>query len=216
MQNYNMKNLLKTLIFSSLFILLPFISHAQTELDEMTKEELLFSLALGKQAPLIKKFQEKEATRLLNNNYNPKKNGCNIETMRSGEVIIITIPTDLLFLPNERTLIDNCDNFLSPIQRYLKTPDFYRVLLVMHTDDTGSETYTDELSLDRVDAVFDWFETHNTNTTYLFPTASGASEPLFGTKNNTVKNRAKNRRLEIYLIPGEEMLRQAKLGRIAL
>lgn len=216
MQNYNMKNLLKTLIFSSLFILLPFISHAQTELDEMTKEELLFSLALGKQAPLIKKFQEKEATRLLNNNYNPKKNGCNIETMRSGEVIIITIPTDLLFLPNERTLIDNCDNLLSPIQRYLKTPDFYRVLLVMHTDDTGSETYTDELSLDRVDAVFDWFETHNTNTTYLFPTASGASEPLFGTKNNTVKNRAKNRRLEIYLIPGEEMLRQAKLGRIAL
>lgn len=216
MQNYNMKNLLKTLIFSSLFILLPFISHAQTELDEMTKEELLFSLALGKQAPLIKKFQEKEATRLLNNNYNPKKNGCNIETMRSGEVIIITIPTDLLFLPNERTLIDDCDNFLSPIQRYLKTPDFYRVLLVMHTDDTGSETYTDELSLDRVDAVFDWFETHSTNTTYLFPTASGASEPLFGTKNNTVKNRAKNRRLEIYLIPGEEMLRQAKLGRIAL
>lgn len=211
-----MKNLLKTLIFSSLFILLPFISHAQTELDEMTKEELLFSLALGKQAPLIKKFQEKEATRLLNNNYNPKKNGCNIETMRSGEVIIITIPTDLLFLPNERTLIDDCDNFLSPIQRYLKTPDFYRVLLVMHTDDTGSETYTDELSLDRVDAVFDWFETHNTNTTYLFPTASGASEPLFGTKNNTIKNRAKNRRLEIYLIPGEEMLRQAKLGRIAL
>ena len=211
-----MKNLLKTLIFSSLFILLPFISHAQTELDEMTKEELLFSLALGKQAPLIKKFQEKEATRLLNNNYNPKKNGCNIETMRSGEVIIITIPTDLLFLPNERTLIDDCDNFLSPIQRYLKTPDFYRVLLVMHTDDTGSETYTDELSLDRVDAVFDWFETHNTNTTYLFPTASGASEPLFGTKNNTVKNRTKNRRLEIYLIPGEEMLRQAKLGRIAL
>lgn len=216
MQNYNMKNLLKTLIFSSLFILLPFISQAQTELDEMTKEELLFSLALGKQAPLIKKFQEKEATRLLNNNYNPKKNGCNIETMRSGEVIIITIPTDLLFLPNERTLIDDCDNLLSPIQRYLKTPDFYRVLLVMHTDDTGSETYTDELSLDRVDAVFDWFETHNTNTTYLFPTASGASEPLFGTKNNTVKNRAKNRRLEIYLIPGEEMLRQAKLGRIAL
>lgn len=216
MQNYNMKNLLKTLIFSSLFILLPFISHAQTELDEMTKEELLFSLALGKQAPLIKKFQEKEATRLLNNNYNPKKNGCNIETMRSGEVIIITIPTDLLFLPNERNLINDCDYLLSPIQRYLKTSDFYRVLLVMHTDDTGSETYTDELSLDRVDAVFDWFETHNTNTTYLFPTASGASEPLFGTKNNTVKNRAKNRRLEIYLIPGEEMLRQAKLGRIAL
>lgn len=216
MQNYNMKNLLKTLIFSSLFILLPFISHAQTELDEMTKEELLFSLALGKQAPLIKKFQEKEATRLLNNNYNPKKNGCNIETMRSGEVIIITIPTDLLFLPNERNLINDCDYLLSPIQRYLKTSDFYRVLLVMHTDDTGSETYTDELSLDRVDAVFDWFETHNTNTTYLFPTASGASEPLSGTKNNTVKNRAKNRRLEIYLIPGEEMLRQAKHGRIAL
>lgn len=214
MQSYNMKSLLAILI-CSLIALNSFVSSAQTDLDEMTKDELLVSLDLGKYADLIKKFQIKEATRLHNDVYNPKTTECKIETMRSGEVIIITIPTELLFQSNGIELISGCDKVLNPLRRYLKTPDFYRVLLVMHTDDTGSEAYTDELSLNRVDAVFEWFELQGTDTTYLFPTASGASEPLWGVKNNSVINRAKNRRLEVYLIPGEEMLRQAKTGRIA-
>lgn len=211
-----MKNLLIILIFSLYIICNPFMSQAQTELDNMTKDELLLSLQLNKYASLIKKFQIKEATRLINDVYKPKESGCNIETMRGGEVIIITIPSDLLFLPNEIELSGDYDKFLSPIKRYLKKPDFYRVLLVMHTDNTGSETYTDNLSLDRVDSIFEWFESQQCDTTYLFPTASGASEPLLGIKNNSAINRANNRRLEIYLIPGEEMLRQAKSGRIAL
>ncbi len=32
--------------------------------------------------------------------------------------------------------------------------------------------------------------------------------------NNSVENRADNRRLEIYLVPGKKMLEQAKKGRI--
>ena len=33
-------------------------------------------------------------------------------------------------------------------------------------------------------------------------------------ENNTMNNRSKNRRLEIYLMPGRRMLEQAKKGRI--
>ena len=56
MQSYNMKSLLAILI-CSLIALNSFVSSAQTDLDEMTKDELLVSLDLGKYADLIKKFQ---------------------------------------------------------------------------------------------------------------------------------------------------------------
>lgn len=215
MRSSNMKKVLILWLISIFATIIPLTVKAERDLDEMTKDELILSLDLGKHAPLVKKFQAKEATRLINEKYNAKVNGCNIETMRNGEVIIITIPSDLLFLPNDTLLMAGSDEYLMPIRRYLKSPDMYRVLLVMHTDDTGSDVYTDNLSLARVDAIFGWFDEHVADTTYLFPTASGASEPLPGISNNSAENRAKNRRLEVYLIPGTKMLGQAKTGRIA-
>lgn len=205
-------------IFSSLFIqdLSVFASNERIdELDEMSNDELLSSVKLGKQTDLIKKFQKKEATRLYNDNYNPKSTGCNVETMRNGEVVIISIPSDLLFIQNSTELISTASKYLDPIKRYLKRPDMYRVLLVMHTDDTGSVEYTDNLSISRVEEIFNWFIDNGCNTTYLFPTASGSSDPLPGKSNNSIENRAKNRRLEIYLIPGETMVETAKKGIIA-
>lgn len=182
-------------------------------LDDMTNAEIIASVDLGKFSPMIQKFQYNEAINLRNGKYH-KNSGCNVETLRNREIIIVTIPTDYLFLPNDITLIDGGEEYLIPLKRYLRVPDMYRVILVMHTDNTGSDTYTDNLALDRVDAVFEWFEKNGSDTKYLFPTASGATEPLL--PNISGENRAKNRRLEIYLIPGRKMLEEAKKGKIAL
>ncbi len=216
-----MKKVLICLIINILYIFCSTASFADSsddrilQLDEMTNDELMSSVDYGKQAPLIKKFQQREANRLYNDHFNPKKNGCNVETTHQGEILIITISSDLLFIPNEITLLNSCDLYLNPIKRYLKSPDMYRVLLVMHTDDTGIEEYTDNLSLSRVEEIFDWFSLNNCDTKFLFPTASGASEPLPNTPNISAENRAKNRRLEIYLIPGEKMVKAAQKGKIA-
>lgn len=187
--------------------------NTEENLDEMTNAEIMASIDLGKYAPMIQKFQYNEAINLRNGKYN-KKSGCNVETLRNREIIIVTIPTDYLFLPNDINLIEGGENYLIPLKRYLKVPDMYRVILVMHTDNTGSDTYTDNLALDRVDAIFEWFENNVADTKYLFPTASGATEPLV--PNTSGENRSKNRRLEVYLIPGKKMLEDAKNGRIAL
>lgn len=190
-----------------------FQSDKEENLDEMTNAEIMASVDLGKYAPMIQKFQYNEALNLRNGKYN-KNSGCNVETLRNREIIIVTIPTDYLFLPNETTLLKSGDKYLDPIKRYLKIPDMYRVILVVHTDNTGSDTYTDNLALDRVDAIFEWFENNVADTKYIFPTASGATEPLV--PNISGENRSKNRRLEIYLVPGNQMLESAKKGRIAL
>lgn len=182
-------------------------------LDDMTFLEMLNSVDVGKSSELIQKFQTKEGkTRLLNGKYSPKGE-CTVEAYRNKEVLLITIPAHLLFAPNDTELKNGADDYLAPIKRYLKDPDMYRVMLVMHTDNTGSAPYRDTLTEDRVNAVFDWFEHSGVDSRYLFSYAMGDDMPLF--PNNSMENRDKNRRLEIYLVPGKKMVEQAKKGRIA-
>ncbi|MDE5874159.1 MAG: OmpA family protein [Muribaculaceae bacterium] len=189
-------------------------SHKRIEaLDELSFVEMLTSVDVGKNSDLIQKFQNKEGkTRLLNGKYNPKGE-CSVEAYRNKEVLLITIPAHLLFAPNETELKSSASDYLSPIRRYLKEPDMYRVLLVMHTDNTGSSEYRDQLTADRVNSIFDWFEESGSDTRYLFSYALGDDMPL--KKNDSMENREKNRRLEIYLIPGSKMVEQASKGRIA-
>lgn len=182
-------------------------------LDDMSFIEMLNSVDVGKHSELIQKFQNKEGkNRLLNGRYNPKGE-CTVEAYRNKEVLLITIPASLLFAPNEQILKSGAGDYLGPIRRYLREPDMYRVMLVMHTDNTGSEAYRDSLTEQRVNAVFDWFEKSGSDTSYLFSYALGDDMPL--KPNDSMDNRAKNRRLEIYLVPGEKMLDQAKKGRIS-
>lgn len=185
----------------------------KADLDEMGFIEMINSVNLGNYSDFIQKFQNKEAkNRLLNGKYNPKSSECTVENFRNKEVLLITIPARLLFAPNEIDLKAKADDYLTPIKRYLKNPDTYRVLLVMHTDNTGSPAYRDGLTEDRVEAVFDWFEEQGCDTSYLFPYAMGDDMPL--RENDSQANRDMNRRLEIYLMPGTKMLEQAKKGKI--
>lgn len=190
-------------------------SHTEriAELDDMDFIEMLNSVETGSSSSLIQKFQAKEGkNRLLNGKYNPSGE-CRVESFRNKEVLLITIPAHLLFDPNETELKTGASEYLQPIKRYLKDPDMFRVMLVMHTDNTGSDSYRDKITVERVNSVFDWFEESGANTNYLFSYALGDEMPL--KPNDSMENRRMNRRLEIYLVPGTKMVEQAKKGRIA-
>lgn len=183
------------------------------ELDELDFVQMLNSVDPGKGSALIQKFQAKEGkNKLLNGKYNPSGE-CKVESFRNKEVLLITIPAHLLFNPNETELKTGASEYLSPIKRYLKDPDMFRVLLVMHTDNTGSEEYRDRLTTERVNSVFDWFEDSGADTRYMFSYSLGDEMPL--RPNDSMDNRRMNRRLEIYLVPGRKMVEQAQKGRIA-
>lgn len=182
-------------------------------LDNMDFVEMLNSVEVGKTSDLIQKFQAKEGkSRLLNGKYNPKGE-CTVEAYRNKEVLLVTIPAHLLFAPNMTELKREAGEYLAPIRRYLKEPDMYRVMLVMHTDNTGSDAYREQLTTDRVNAVFDWFVDSGADTRYLFSYALGDDMPL--KPNDSMDNRDRNRRLEIYLLPGTKMVEQALKGKIA-
>lgn len=182
-------------------------------LDELSFREMINSVELDeKSANLIRKFQEKEGrTRLYNKEYNAK-NSSMVETYRNKEVLLVTIPASKLFAPNEVEVRKDASSLLAPLKRYLREPDMYRVLLVMHTDNTGSEKYREHITEERYTALFDWFVKEGCDTRYLFSYAYGDDMQLV--ENNSLTNREKNRRLEVYLVPGKKMLEQAKKGRI--
>ena len=191
------------------------------ELDEMSFTEMINSVDVGEYSKAIQEVQDKEARNsflkysdLYNfQNKDKKKERGRLETYRNKEVILVTLPASFLFAPNETELKENAGKYLTHFKKYLNNnnPDLYRVLLVMHTDNTGSEQYRDKLTEERVESVFLWFDEEGCDTSYLFPYAMGDERPLV--ENDSQENRAINRRLEIYVMPGAKMLEQAKRAR---
>ena len=155
-----------------------------------------------KQADKIQDFQLDMAVAFKKSNYD-------VEIMRDDEVIVITIPASQLFDANDTVLNQIGEERLKPFLRMIKNPGFYKMLLVMHSDNTGSESYTINLTRQRVNAIFDWFD-ENGSVDYVVPYALGDTDPVVD--NNSVENRKRNRRLEIYLVPEKTMLQQAKKG----
>lgn len=158
---------------------------------------------------------DKQSDRVQDYQYNVavslKKSNYDVELMRDDEVIVVTLPASQLFNANDTVLTSLGQTLLKPFVKYLKTPGFYKMLLVMHSDNTGSDKYTLKLTRDRVNAVFDWFD-ENASVDFVVPYALGNTDPIVD--NNSMANRKRNRRLEIYLIPEEVMLQQAKKGKI--
>lgn len=131
----------------------------------------------------------------------------NVMTIRNTEVIIVTIPADLLFEPNQTELSSDAELVLLKYCPFLRTPDFYHMVIAMYHDNSASEQYSKELTDLRVQSVYDWFA-ENADVKNLYKFSFGNSSALL--PNNSMQNRRLNRRLEIYLVPGQVMIDQAK------
>lgn len=133
----------------------------------------------------------------------------NVDILRDGEVMLVTIPTDRLFLPNDTVLSDDAEKYLLPILNPIEDPMMFKLVIAMHTDDTGSELYREELSTSRLNSIYDWFmikidEGKLNENILIIPFSMGADMPLG--PNTSRKNRSENRRLEVYYIPGPKLI----------
>ena len=184
-------------------------------LDAKDHVEDIYDLSLDENLMTPEIKSDKHADRIQEYQYNMavafKKSNYEVEVMRDDEVIVITIPASQLFEPNDTVLSKLGEEQLKPFLRMVKNPGFYKMLLVMHSDNTGSSEYTLNLTRQRVNAIFDWFD-ENGSVDYVVPYALGETDPLVD--NNSVENRKTNRRLEIFLVPEQTMLQQAKKGKI--
>lgn len=135
-----------------------------------------------------------------------------VETLRNGEVIVATIGTDGLFAPNDTLLRKEADELLRPYYNLLNMPGYYKIVMALHTDNTGSDQYTDYLSETRINEIYNLMAGHTDNEGQLIPYALGASDPLL--PNDSQKNRATNRRLEIFIIPDKLLIEMARTHKL--
>ena len=82
------------------------------------------------------------------------------------------------------------------------------LLVVGHTDSQGSEEYNMTLSKNRAYAVTNYVIQKGISQSRLTTNWFGESQPLHD--NNTAEGRAKNRRVNIAILPNEKMIQDAK------
>lgn len=174
------------------------------DLSELTlNETLMLPDVPAKQAPYVKSYMKREAQALL-------KLGYKVETTRQGEVVIATIPANELFAPNDTTLLPTASERLKNFLPYFRTHGKFKVILAMHSDDTGSDNYLYGLTERRILALYGYFDSNAAQTDMLQGYPMADSEPVKDTPNTSYVNRNKNRRLEIFIIPGPLLIMDAK------
>lgn len=185
----------------------------EVDIYELSIDENISTPELGKHADKIVEFQAIQCQILKS--LNKEKYPYEIKLIRNGEVIMITIPARSLFNQNDSILAEVGKVILKPLLKYMSSQQYYKTVLAMHSDNTGNEIYTMNLTTKRVNSVFDWLDSeNNVQTANVVPYALGSNDPIVD--NNSVSNRDKNRRLVIYLIPDKAMINQLKKGKINL
>lgn len=149
----------------------------------------------------IRKYMRSIADQLVHAGYS-------VELDRDEEVIVVIVPVEQLFLPNDTLLSRRAPGKLTPLVKLLKDPGMYKVVYTVHSDNTGTEAYNMELSQQRVNTIYDWMLDKIDENQIVIPYALGDTDPI--EENNTREGRAANRRVEFYLIPGPEMILKAR------
>lgn len=135
--------------------------------------------------------------------------GYTVDAVRKGEVVLVTIPCTELFSANSVELKKDASKRLTPLVPYIKRSDNFKIILAVHSDDTGDELYAERLTADRANAIDEFFfQANDRQDTGIIPYGLGADEPV--APNSGIGNRAKNRRVEIYFVPTQLLIDKAR------
>lgn len=153
----------------------------------------------------IRSYWVKECNQLKNRNYEFVLCG------NAEAVLKVTIPSRLLFVSGEATLSSQADAIIRPLLKFVGGKDAYaKCIISCHSDNNGSEKYLAGLTKKRADSIRSWMMKQGVSNSNM--SSYGLANLVPRTKNENVRNRERNRRLTIYLVPTKKMLKAAKKG----
>lgn len=158
--------------------------------------------------PIPPKQKEAVSTYMLREARALVKMGYKVESYRNGEIIIVTIPADNLFNPNDIDLTSEGKKKIEPLLSYLKAENRFKIIVAVHTDDTGSAQYKENLAHRRLLAIEEFVDNNALFPQQMTGYALSDDEPLL--PNSTRINRAANRRVEFYIVPCAALLSNLK------
>lgn len=109
----------------------------------------------------------------------------------------LDIPSDISFDIGRAEIKPNMRPVLDSFAKSLNTNPGTSVTIIGHTDNTGSDAVNDPLSFNRAASARDYLVNRNVASNRISIDGRGSREPIFA--NNNAANRARNRRIEIFV-----------------
>jgi outer membrane protein OmpA-like peptidoglycan-associated protein len=109
----------------------------------------------------------------------------------------LDIPSDISFAVGRADVQPNFRAVLDTFATSLVNNPNSNVTVIGHTDSTGSDAVNNPLSLNRAASVRDYLTSRRVASNRITIDGRGSREPLVA--NDTAANKAKNRRVEIYV-----------------
>jgi len=132
----------------------------------------------------------------------------NAEVIREGEGIIVKFDSGILFDVNQYALKSAARTNIENLAVSLKNNPETTILVVGHTDASGSDEYNRRLSERRAHSVKDYALSQGISSSRLTVEGRGESEPI--ADNTTEAGKTQNRRVEIVIVANETMKQEAK------
>ena len=125
--------------------------------------------------------------------------GTGVDVVRQGDNITLNMPGSVTFAFDKSEVQPQfypvLDNVASTLQQYNQTI----IEVAGHTDSVGSDSYNQQLSQRRADAVAAYLGSRGIMRDRMITVGAGETRPI--ASNDSEQGRASNRRVEITLVP---------------
>ncbi len=118
--------------------------------------------------------------------------------LRKSETGAITTLNNIFFETDSYELQERSLTELDKVVNYLDRSPGLKIEISGHTDDVGTETYNQELSVKRAEAVYTYLTSQGISEETISFKGYGQTQPAF--PNDSDENRSKNRRIEFKII----------------
>lgn len=124
------------------------------------------------------------------------------------DAIRLVLGDAVLFSTGSYTLTPTAQAALSKVAYNLQQFPNTDITVVGFTDNTGSQSVNDKLSLERAQSVENYLAQHGISTSRMKAIGQGWNNPI--ASNSTAAGRAQNRRVEIFITANKQMIDNAQ------
>ena len=130
------------------------------------------------------------------------------DVQRVGEGIVVTFDSGILFDFDSDALKTNARSNLSELAASLQRHPDVDVMIVGHTDATGTDDYNMNLSYRRANSAAQYLQQQGVSSSRIETAGRGESEPI--ASNDDEAGRAENRRVEVAIFASEDLQDEAR------
>lgn len=135
--------------------------------------------------------------------------GAVVERIDDGIVVTFDENSGVHFDTNKYNINADSEELLNKLASILQEYPDTKILVVGHTDSTGAAEYNETLSKNRANSVTSFFtDTKGLEISRFTTNWYGEEQPI--ADNTTAEGRAKNRRVNLAILPNEKMIEDAK------